>query len=63
MGDRGVALVHAIKLGIGEPDAMTKHSAAPDEAVVIVDVEEILPLWKAAGDKRDLVAILGDVGL
>lgn len=42
---------------------MAENRAPPDEAVMIVDIEKVLPLRKQAGDEGDLVAVLGDVSL
>ena len=44
MGDGRVTLMHAGKFGIGKPDAMAEHGAVADETLMIVVVEEILPL-------------------
>src|SRR6478672_7060707 len=42
---------------------MAENGAPPDEAVMVVDVEEVLALRKQAGDEGDLVAVLGDMRL
>ena len=63
MGDRGVPLMHPGEFGLREPDAMAEHGAPADQTVMVIDVEEVLPLRKKLGDEGDLVAVLGDVGL
>jgi hypothetical protein len=42
---------------------MAEDGAALHQAVMVVDVEKILPLWKQRGDELHLIAVLGDVGL
>ena len=63
MGDGRVTLMHAGKFGIGKPDAMAEHGAVADETLMIVVVEEILPLREQLGNEGDLFAVFGDVGL
>jgi hypothetical protein len=40
MSDRGVAVMHAAKLRLRQPDAVAEHGAAADQAVMVIDVEE-----------------------
>jgi hypothetical protein len=42
---------------------MAEHRAPPDEPIVIVDVEIVLPLGEQARDEGDLIAVLGDMSL
>jgi hypothetical protein len=63
MGDGRITLMHAGKFGIGKPDAMAEHGAVADETLMIVVVEEILPLREQLGNEGDLFAVFGDVGL
>lgn len=42
---------------------MAEDGAAPDQTVMVVDVEEVLPLREQRGDEGDLIAVLGDMGL
>jgi hypothetical protein len=42
--------MHARKFGIGKPDAMVEHGAVADETLMIVVVEEILPLREQLGN-------------
>ena len=42
---------------------MAEHGAVADETLMIVVVEEILPLRKQLGNEGDLFAVFGDVGL
>jgi hypothetical protein len=55
--------MHPGEFGLREPDAMAEHGAPADQTVMVIDVEEVLPLRKELGDEGDLVAVLGDVGL
>jgi hypothetical protein len=55
--------MHTGELGVRDPHAMAKHSAAPHQAVILVYIKEVLPLRKELSDERDFVAVLRDVGL
>ena len=63
MRERGAAVVAARKLALAEMHAVREHRAPAGQAVVGIDVEIVAPLGKQLRHPRDLVPVLGDVGL
>ncbi len=63
MRDRGAAVVAALQLRLGEPDAMAVDRAPPEQAIVVVDVEVPLALRKQLANPSHFAPALRDVRL